>query len=193
MGWGDEGREHGGVGDEGRGHGGVGWGMKGGNMVGSTLFLPPPPAPTASSMLSISPKHLREISDPILALLTQLHKLVYLTQLPPPPTPSARWTLVQSYKRWLFQHGSDGAQLKAELHRLVGGGSGGVVGEEQGEGLFSSRMVQCALQEMPQEQLLGGGYVNPDEKAATVTYETLQRIIESLVIEHGYYQETTPT
>jgi NIMA (never in mitosis gene a)-related kinase len=143
---------------------------------------------TASSILSISPKHVREISDPILVLLTQLHKLVFLTQLPPSPTPSARWSLVQAYKRWLFQHESSAPKLKAELHHLVGGsGEGVVMGEEHGEGLDGSRLVHCAMREMAPELK---DNIGPDEPC-TLTYETLQRVIESLALEHGYYQ-TTP-
>lgn len=138
----------------------------------------------ASSTLSISPKHLREISDPILVLLTQLHKVLFLTQLPPNPTPSARWTLLQFYKRCLFKHGSSSRQVKTELHKLVNGSVEGVawLGEGLGGG---ARIVQCALQEM-EEQM---GY---DDETCTLTYEMLHRIIESLAAEHGY-QDTHPS
>ena len=142
---------------------------------------------TASSTLSISPKHLREISDPILSLLTQLHKLVYVTQLAPPLSPSARWTLVQRYKRSLFGSGSSALTLKTHLHRLVSAstdavgdsleeGLGAGEGEELGSGV---RLVQGALCELGE-----GGEGSSGE--TTLTYEILQRSIDSLATEHGY-------
>ena len=155
-------------------------------------LAPPLPLPfPASSTLSISPKHLREISDPILAMLTQLHKLLYVTHQAPPLSPSACWTLLQCYRRALFARGSSATALKTHLHKLVSTSTDSV---EEGlgvgaEGLWGGvRLVQCALQEMEEER--GAGPTTD-----TLTYETLQQIIETLATEHGYYrhQQATPT
>ena len=100
---------------------------------------------TASSTLSISPRHLREISDPISLLLSQLHKLIYLTQLPPSHKPSARRTLIEQYKRYLFDRASDPSNLKSELHKLSSGVSDIVQILSESEG---NRMVECCLDEL---------------------------------------------
>lgn len=76
---------------------------------------------TASSLLSFSPRHVREISDPITQLMTQLHKLVFITQLPPSLTPCARTLLIGQYKRALFDGTNSPACLKAEMHKLMSG------------------------------------------------------------------------
>lgn len=121
-------------------------------------------------------------------LLTQLHKLVFLAQLPPSPTPSARWRLVQQYERCLFQLGSSPSHLKAQLHKLVNASADTVTelggGAEEGEGL-GSRLVQRALQELGDR----GRYFAGESR---LTYEILQEVVEGLAQEHGYYQRTTP-
>ena len=101
--------------------------------------------PSASSTLSISPRHLREISDPITILLSQLHKLIYLIQLPPSHKPSARKTLIEQYKRYLFDGTSDPSNLKSELHKLSSGVSDivQVLSEREGH-----RMVERCLDEL---------------------------------------------
>ena len=153
-----------------------------------------PHALTASS-LSISPKHLREISDPILVLLAQLHKLVFLTQLPPKTSPSVSWTLLHLYKRTLFKQGSSALQLKTELHKLVHGGAERVAGleeEEEGEGLRAgkSKLVHTALQEMASKGLDFCTCAADQEEHSALTYEVLQKMIEELALEHGYHQST---
>ena len=140
---------------------------------------------TATSTLSISPRHLREVTDPISLLLSQLHKLIFISQLPPSHTPSARRTLVEQYKRNLFDKNSNPSDLKSELHKLSSG-----VGEpvqllvECGVG---QRLVQHCHDELRS--------VSQDREAYQVgvadreiTYEQLQAIIESLVMENSYYQ-----
>ena len=66
----------------------------------------------------MSPNRLKEISDPILQLMSELHKLIAVTQAPPPTTPHPRRQLVELYKRSLFSSGSKPEDLKAELHRV---------------------------------------------------------------------------
>ena len=140
----------------------------------------------ASSTLSISPRHLREISDPINLLLCQLHKLIYISQLPPSPhEPSARRTLVEHYKKSLFNTTSDPSNLKNELHKLSCGVSESVpVLSEAG----CRRMVQRCLEELTNgetgHQLMCA--TNDDD----ITYEQLQTIVNSLAVEHGYIRST---
>ena len=133
----------------------------------------------ASSTLSISPCHLREISDPISLLLCQLHKLIYISQLPPSQKPSARRTLVEHYKRSLFNSSSDPSNLKSELHKLSCGVTESVpVLSEAG----SRRMVQRCMEEISRGEA-GHQMCVADED---ITYEQLQAIVNSLAEEHGY-------
>lgn len=101
---------------------------------------------------------------------------------------------MQLFKRSLFQQKSNGLQLKTELHKLVNGSVESVIGlgDEglEGEGQpLASRMVQCALQELTDRE----GKVGYVAEETTLSYETLQQIIESLAVERGYYSQTTPT
>ena len=116
-------------------------------------------SPPASSVLSISPRHLREISDPITQLMAQLHKLLFLAQLPPSPTPNMRMLLVNQYKHALFDRPSSPGSLKTEMHRLVMGTSesvgvlseGGEGGEKRRIGGLQPRRLQKALSELAGE------------------------------------------
>ena len=147
---------------------------------------------TVSSILSISPRHLREISDPITQLLSHLHKLIFLTQLPPSPTHTpARRLLVETYKRNLFDQSSNLADLKTELYKLSNGSSDTVISLVGTVGL-QSRVISRALSEL---SVCGEGGVGVEVcwgggNKELVTYEQLQAIIDSLVIEHHYYTNT---
>lgn len=55
--------------------------------------------------------------------MTQLHKLLYLDQLPPSPAPCMRRLLIDRYKRALFDGTVPPGELKSEMHRLMNGGS----------------------------------------------------------------------
>jgi serine/threonine protein kinase len=72
----------------------------------------------SAGLVTMSPNRLKEINDPILQFLTEIHKLVCVTQVPPPATPTMRYQIVQLYKRSLFGKHSKPADLKRELHKL---------------------------------------------------------------------------
>ena len=82
--------------------------------------------------------------------MCQLHKLLFLSQLPPSPVPSMRQLLVERYKRNLFDRNSSPGDLKTEIHRLANG-TGDVVlllsEASEGPGL-QPRMLQKALAEL---------------------------------------------
>ena len=85
-------------------------------MVGIPLFFPLHPG--SAGVVAMSPNRLKEISDPILQLMSELHKLIAVTQAPPPTTPHPRRQLVELYKRSLFGTGSKPEDLKTELHKV---------------------------------------------------------------------------
>jgi hypothetical protein len=80
-----------GSGSGGGGGGGGSGSGSGGGMGGST-----------PAMLSISPSRLRQISDPSTKLLNTLHKIIYISQLPPGEERDGARAVVERYKRALF-------------------------------------------------------------------------------------------
>lgn len=146
-------------------------------------------AASSISTLSISPKHLREITDPILILLTQLHKMVYIMQLPPSPSPSAKWLVLQSCMRHWFGPKSSSTELKRQLYQLVNGVPENVVGiglnEDTGASGGVSRVVRRALEELSEGQ---DGVLECWDNKGTLTYEALKHLVEDLAIKHNYYQ-----
>lgn len=94
--------------------------------------------------------------------MAQLHKLLFLAQLPPSPTPNMRMLLVGQYKHALFDRLSSPGSLKTEMHRLVMGTSesvgvlseGGEGGEERRIGGLQPRRLQKALSELAGESII---------------------------------------
>uniref|UniRef100_A0AAX7U6V1 Protein kinase domain-containing protein n=1 Tax=Astatotilapia calliptera TaxID=8154 RepID=A0AAX7U6V1_ASTCA len=70
---------------------------------------------SVSAGICVSQKKLRQIDDPIQRLLVQLHKIIFITQLPPAPHHHIKRRLVERFKKSLFQFGSDPYNLKVEL------------------------------------------------------------------------------
>jgi len=139
--------------------------------------------------VSISPKHLREVTDPILGLLTPLHKLLYLTQLPPSHAPSSRQALILQYKQYLFAAGSSSPELKAELHQLANGSMDVVQlfdSSEHARDGGGGHLVQRALKEMRE----GGVSLEHED---SINYGTLLVMLEGLAVELGYYGNTGTT
>uniref|UniRef100_A0A3Q3EPB0 Protein kinase domain-containing protein n=1 Tax=Labrus bergylta TaxID=56723 RepID=A0A3Q3EPB0_9LABR len=71
-----------------------------------------------SAGICVSQKKLRQIDDPIQRLLVQLHKIIFITQLPPSPQHDIKRRVVERFKKSLFQCGSDPYNLKAELSQV---------------------------------------------------------------------------
>ena len=84
----------------------------------SPLALPPR-ASRVSSMVSVSPTKVREIRDPVSDLLTQLHKLLWVTQLPPSSRRSPKRALLHRYKTALFRRPHHRSALKQEMQNLL--------------------------------------------------------------------------
>jgi len=68
--------------------------------------------------LAFSQRKVREINDPILQILHQLHKIIYITQLPPTLSPNPRRRIIGRYKRVLFAPGSSSLNLKNEMKKV---------------------------------------------------------------------------
>uniref|UniRef100_A0A4W4DZA4 Protein kinase domain-containing protein n=1 Tax=Electrophorus electricus TaxID=8005 RepID=A0A4W4DZA4_ELEEL len=59
----------------------------------------------------------RQIDDPNLRLLGLLHKIIFITQLPPGPENTFQRRAVERFKKTLFQCGSSPSDLKIELNK----------------------------------------------------------------------------
>ncbi|XP_043973271.1 serine/threonine-protein kinase Nek10 isoform X1 [Gambusia affinis] len=134
--------------------------------------------------ICVSQRKLRQIDDPIQRLLVQLHKIIFITQLPPTPNYNMKRRLVERFKKSLFHLGSDPYSLKVELRKLVQASS------ELVEVNSTSLDWQHVVQLLRGEQLTAD--TSGDENLRDgVTYQQMQEIIEELLEENSYYETTS--
>ena len=130
--------------------------------------------PARAPMLSVSPSRIREISDPTTRILNQLHKILFISQLPPSTEGelSAERTLVEKYKRELFSHRNHfrGRNLKDELHKLMNG---------------SQEFINLAFRAPVVDITDVNGSFSARQQR--VSYEDLQKYIEQVLEVTGYY------
>ncbi|XP_004560267.1 serine/threonine-protein kinase Nek10 isoform X1 [Maylandia zebra] len=136
-----------------------------------------------SAGICVSQKKLRQIDDPIQRLLVQLHKIIFITQLPPAPHHHIKRRLVERFKKSLFQFGSDPYNLKVELSKLVQASP-----ELMAFGSISSDW-------WPWIHHFTGDIHTADSTVDVnlrdgVTYHQMQAIIEELLNENSYYEPT---
>jgi len=116
-----------------------------------------------SPMLSISPSRIREIHDPCSRLLNQLHKILFICQLPPSMEGelSGERLAIEKYKRELFSHRNHyrGRNLKDELHKVVSG---------------SQETIDLAFRSAAAD-------------VQRISYEEMQHYIEQVLEVTGYY------
>lgn len=128
--------------------------------------------PSRSPMLSISPSRIREIHDPCSRILHQLHKILFVSQLPPSMEGelSAERAAIEKYKRELFSHRSNRARnLKDEIHKVMSG---------------AQEMIDLSFRSpLATEADVTGGFTSRQR----ITYEELQRYIEQVLEQTGYY------
>uniref|UniRef100_A0A665UHN8 Protein kinase domain-containing protein n=1 Tax=Echeneis naucrates TaxID=173247 RepID=A0A665UHN8_ECHNA len=74
---------------------------------------------SVSAGICVSQKKLRQIDDPSQKLLMQLHKIIYISQLPPAPCHNIKRRVIERFKKSLFHCGSDPNSLKMELSKLL--------------------------------------------------------------------------
>uniref|UniRef100_A0A3P9MY07 NIMA related kinase 10 n=1 Tax=Poecilia reticulata TaxID=8081 RepID=A0A3P9MY07_POERE len=119
--------------------------------------------------ICVSQRKLRQIDDPIQRLLVQLHKIIFITQLPPAPNYNMKRRLVERFKKSLFHLGSDPYNLKSY--------------KSQTEFLFppsKCSIIKFILALVVQSDAVKGSSALP-----------LQEIIEELLEENRYYQATS--
>ncbi|KAG8430251.1 hypothetical protein GDO86_018152, partial [Hymenochirus boettgeri] len=75
----------------------------------------------SSAGIAVSHKKVRQISDPIQQILIQLHKIIYITQLPPALHGSVKRRVIERFKKSLFSLQSSPCNLKAEIKKVLQG------------------------------------------------------------------------
>eukprot|EP00054_Salpingoeca_dolichothecata_P025719 m.181227 g.181227 ORF g.181227 m.181227 type:complete len:1072 (+) comp25448_c0_seq2:54-3269(+) len=158
---------------------------------------------STAGRLTISPSKVREIHDPIQPLLIVLQKIIFISHLPPSLTQDVARHVVETYKRALFVPQKTSFNLKTELKKLLDG-SKEVVDIDFGTGvkhLFRKEQAtpnsaneyeggqEPSFDELHQSQPTPsgtGGTSSP--RHGGMTYEQLQRVIESVLEDHGYYE-----
>ncbi|XP_022243556.1 serine/threonine-protein kinase Nek10-like isoform X3 [Limulus polyphemus] len=126
----------------------------------------------SSFSLSLSPRKLQETKDPVLPLFQQLHKLIYISQLPPPETPCHHRWMLQVYTRMLFANNLGTLYLKTEMSKLMH---------------LSKENIQLKTCPKYKEQIELFSPLEEDS-VITTTYEELHHMIEALLLETEYYQ-----
>ncbi|XP_010776260.1 serine/threonine-protein kinase Nek10 [Notothenia coriiceps] len=132
--------------------------------------------------ICVSQKKVRQIDDPIQRLLVQLHKIIYITQLPPASHRNIKRRVIERFKKSLFQFGSDPYNLKVQLSKLL---------------QASPELMELGSASSDWWPLLHhfSGEANADSSddgnlKDGVTYQQMQGIIEELLEENSYYEAT---
>ena len=74
--------------------------------------------PQAPLTVQVKPANFKKISDPTIPIFHTLHKLVYLSQLPPGLKKDVRRSMVEGFKHWLFSDSKNADRVKFELVKL---------------------------------------------------------------------------
>ncbi|XP_064803393.1 serine/threonine-protein kinase Nek10-like [Oncorhynchus masou masou] len=152
-------------------------------LAGGEFAVPKPKPRPVSAGICVSQRKVRQIDDPVQRLLVQLHKIIYITQLPPALQHSVKRRAIERFKKSLFHYESSPYYLKVELNKLLQGSP-----ELMESGSASSDWLSLV-------QSFGGDHLgaakpgdmeNGDLKEG-ISYEQMQAIIEEVLEENGYY------
>ncbi|KYO26940.1 serine/threonine-protein kinase Nek10 isoform C [Alligator mississippiensis] len=138
----------------------------------------------ASAGIAVSQRKVRQISDPIQQILIQLHKIIFITQLPPALHCNLKRRVIERFKKSLFSQQSNPCNLKSEIKKLLQG---------------SPELIEPSFFTADCHLLLhspGGNILAPDDRKGFpgtfdmtegMTYEQMQTAIEEVLEESGYY------
>ncbi|XP_074051769.1 serine/threonine-protein kinase Nek10 isoform X5 [Macrotis lagotis] len=142
----------------------------------------------ASAGIAVSQRKVRQISDPIQQILIQLHKIIYITQLPPALHHNLKRRVIERFKKSLFSQQSNPCNLKSEIKKLSQGSP------EPIEPNFFTADCHLLLHSS------GGNTLSPNDSSGLpnsfdleegITYEQMQTVIEEVLEESGYYNFTS--
>jgi len=164
----------------------AGWGTRGsvgvlGRDESPLRAARPPRESTRSPMLSVSPNRIREIHDPCSRILHQLHKILFITQLPPTVNVAPERLVIEKYKHALFsrRNHARGWNLKDELNKLLSGSDVAIDLAFHVPGLTTSSLSAS--------HSLAADSAAADRPKHRLSYEELQRCIEQVLSDTGYY------
>ncbi|XP_077125065.1 serine/threonine-protein kinase Nek10 isoform X5 [Ranitomeya variabilis] len=140
---------------------------------------------SASAGISVSQRKVRQISDPIQQILIQLHKIIFITQLPPALHDNLKRRVVERYKKSLFSLQSNPCNLKAEIQKVVQG-SPEIIEffADDCHGLLQSYGMSLISEDRT-------GNTGAFEFDGGITYEQLQTMIEEVLEDSNYYNLTS--
>ncbi|KAM9075006.1 serine/threonine-protein kinase Nek10 isoform 1-T1 [Megaptera novaeangliae] len=142
----------------------------------------------ASAGIAVSQRKVRQISDPIQQILIQLHKIIYITQLPPALHHNLKRRVIERFKKSLFSQQSNPCNLKSEIKKLSQGSP-----EPIEPNFFTA---DCHLL----HHSSGRNSLSPNKPTGLpssfdleqgITYEQMQIVIEEVLEESGYYNFTS--
>ncbi|KAM5313787.1 serine/threonine-protein kinase Nek10 isoform 3-T3 [Glossophaga mutica] len=142
----------------------------------------------ASAGIAVSQRKVRQISDPIQQILIQLHKIIYITQLPPALHHNLKRRVIERFKKSLFSQQSNPCNLKSEIKKLSQGSP------EPIEPNFFMADYQSL------HHSTDGNSLSPNDPTGLptsfdleegITYEQMQTVIEEVLEESGYYNFTS--
>uniref|UniRef100_F6SLU2 NIMA related kinase 10 n=1 Tax=Ornithorhynchus anatinus TaxID=9258 RepID=F6SLU2_ORNAN len=141
-----------------------------------------------SAGIAVSQRKVRQISDPIQQILTQLHKVIYITQLPPALHHNLKRRVIERFKKSLFGQHSNPCNLKSEIKKLSQGSP------EQIEPNFFTADGHLLLHSSGGNTLshnVRKGLPSSFNLEEGITYEQMQTVIEEVLEESGYYNFTS--
>ncbi|XP_029928077.1 serine/threonine-protein kinase Nek10 [Myripristis murdjan] len=139
-----------------------------------------------SAGICVSQRKVRQIDDPIQRLLVQMHKIIFITQLPPAPHNSVKRRIVERFKKSLFHQGSDPYNLKVELSKLLQASPELTEFGSAGSDWWPPvRAFPGDCRAAADPDMTGDGNLKDG-----VTYEQMQGIIEDVLQENNYYKAT---
>lgn len=138
----------------------------------------------ASAGIAVSQRKVRQISDPVQQILIQLHKIIFITQLPPALQCHLKRRVIERFKKSLFSQQSNPCNLKSEMKKLLQGSP-----ELIDTNFFTADWHMVLLSSsgnmlVPEDRK---GIVGTSDIAEGMTYEQLQTLIEEVLEESGYY------
>ncbi|KAM3823019.1 serine/threonine-protein kinase Nek10 [Vipera latastei] len=143
----------------------------------------------ASAGIAVSQRKVRQISDPIQQILIQLHKIIYITQLPPTLHCNLKRRIVERFKKSLFSQQSNPCNLKSEIKKILQGSP------ELIEPNFLTSDCHLLLHSSSGSTLVTlddrPGLLGAFDMDEGMTYEQMQTIIEEVLEECGYYNFTS--
>uniref|UniRef100_A0A2I3N834 NIMA related kinase 10 n=1 Tax=Papio anubis TaxID=9555 RepID=A0A2I3N834_PAPAN len=142
----------------------------------------------ASAGIAVSQRKVRQISDPIQQILIQLHKIIYITQLPPALHHNLKRRVIERFKKSLFSQQSNPCHLKSEIKKLSQGSP------EPIEPNFFTADYHLLHHSSSGNSLSPSdltGLPTSFELEEGITYEQMQTVIEEVLEESGYYNFTS--